>query len=170
MSTPIVSVAVQVEITSWTPPASGSGPYTAQGTLVAADNSTGVVVTDNVIDITVPEGKPVQINLNPWTSVEGITFTLGAPYKEVAPSGANNSEYSIVLLDRSGLFTGNGNAQWTSNGVAYTLAAIPTNGVAVIDLNNGVGEDEEFTYNLTMMDSNGHWGIFDPGVKNDPDQ
>ena len=168
MSTPIVSVAVQVEVTSWTPPASGSGPYIAQATMVVGNNSTGVTVTNNVIDITVPEGTPVQINLNPWTDLPTI-FTLGAPYKEVAPTG-DGSEYSIVLLDRDGLFTSNGSAQWTYKGTAYTLAAIPTNGVAVIDLNNGLGEDDDFTYNLTLMDSNGNWGIFDPGVSNDPNQ
>ncbi|MEY2880488.1 MAG: hypothetical protein RLZZ15_2868 [Verrucomicrobiota bacterium] len=165
MSTPIITVAVQVEVTGWTSPANGSGPYTAVATLVAADNSTNVTVSNNVIKISAPNGSPVQINLNPWTNIAGLTFTLGAPYKEVVPTGDSAAEYSIVLLDRYGKLTANSATTWSYNGITYTISAIPTNGVAVIDLNNGGGE---YSYNLTLLDSKGHWGILDPDVENDP--
>jgi hypothetical protein len=170
MSTPIITVAVQVEIMAWTPPASGSGLYTAQATLVAADNSTNVTVANNIITITAPLGSPVQINLNPWTDLAGLTFTLGAPCNLKAPSGDITADYSILLVDRSGFLTGSGSGglQWTLNGIAYAISPIPYNGAAVIDLNNASGENQAFSYDIMLMDSNGHWGIFDPEVINDP--
>lgn len=170
MSTPIITVAVQIEVTGWTAPASGSGPYSAVATLVAADNSTNVTVTNNVINITAPVGSPVQINLNPWTNISGLTFTAGPPFNLKAPSSDTNVEYSIMLVDRSGMLTGNGSGglQWTYNNIAYAISAIPYNGVAVIDLNNSAGAAQEYSYDITLMDSHGNWGIFDPEVINEP--
>lgn len=178
MSTPITMVAVQVEITAWTPPPSNSStasayataPYTAVATMVVGNDTKGISITNNVITITAPTGTPVQINFNAWSALPGYSgFMVGAPYKEITPSGASTAEYSIVLVDRGGLLTGNGNAQWTYNGTTYTLAPIPVNGMAVIDLNDAGGKNQQYTFNLTLMDSNGRWGIFDPGVENEED-
>ncbi len=174
MSKPITMVAVQVEVTAWTPPPSSSStasayavaPYTAAATMVVGNDTKDISITNNVITITAPVGSPVQINFNAWTALPGLTFVVGAPFKEIAPSGAGTAEYSIVLVDRSGLLTGKGGAQWTYNGVAYTLAPIPTNGMAVIDVNDSAGQGQDYAFNLTLMDSNGRWGVFDPDVEN----
>ena len=135
--------------------------------MVAADDSKYVTVENNVITITAPLGSPVQINLNPWSDLPTV-FTLGAPCNLKGADGVSTADYSILLVDRAGALTGTGGLQWTYNKVAYAISVIPTNGAAVIDLNDASGANQKFSYDIMLMDSAGNWGMFDPEITNDP--
>jgi hypothetical protein len=177
MSTAIASANINVIISAWSDSnvklPNGKDYYAVQATMALQGSSSVVKITNGGTNIIVDaeQGVPVQLNFSATLASDlklptgGTKVLVSTPYYKTLADQTTTawSQFATVLVNHAGdLSTA---MTWAYKGTTYSLASIPSGGLAVIDLNNYPGT---YSFGFILQDNTAALGLWDPDVVSDP--